>query len=158
MKKLVLTCVVSLSTLWTIALKAQSFESADDIYSHYSSMKGVMAMTFNKTMLDAVDMDFDWDNQMKHISGDIYELQFVSMDREHNSPTHIRDINTALSKLALREINIPKEKGETDLRYLKIYGDKQGDYYRNIYMLILTDGNTGIFVSVNGKLRVNPKS
>lgn len=153
MKKIILlTAALSLGIFATTF--GQTIPEVDKIYSKYSSGDGVLALTLNKEMLDAVDMDFDWNDQMKHMTGDIYHVKFITFSEGAQSTIKVKELSNALSGLSLKEIPFPEDKTETDLRYAKIYGDKHGEYYHNVIMLILTEDNTGLFVAVNGKLKV----
>lgn len=153
MKKIILlTAALSMGIIATSL--GQTIPEVDKLYSNYSSGEGVLALTLNKEMLDAVDMDFDWNEQMKHMTGDIYQIKFITFTEGSQSTKKVKELSSALSKLSLKEINLPEDKSETDLRYAKIYGDKHGQYYHNVIMLILTEDNTGLFVAVNGKLKV----
>lgn len=153
MKKIILlTAALSLGIFATSF--GQTLTEVDKLYNSYSSGEGVLALTLNKEMLDAVDMNFDWNEQMKHMTGDIYQIKFITFTEGSQSSKKVKELSSALSKLSLKEINLPEDKAETDLRYAKIYGDKHGQYYHNVIMLLLTEDNTGLFVAVNGKLKV----
>lgn len=153
MKKIILlTAALSLGIFATSF--GQTLPEVDKLYNSYSSGEGVLALTLNKEMLDAVDMNFDWNEQMKHMTGDIYQIKFITFTEGSQSSKKVKELSSALSKLSLKEINLPEDKAETDLRYAKIYGDKHGQYYHNVIMLLLTEDNTGLFVAVNGKLKV----
>lgn len=153
MKKTVLI-TAALSLCLAFSSTAQTLPEVEQLYSRHSSGEGVFAMNLNKEMLDAVDMDFDWDDQMKHITGDIYQVKFITFSESKLATTKIRELDAEMKKLSLKEIKIPADKTDSDLKFARIFGDKHGEYYKNVVMLILTEENIGFFVALNGNLKV----
>lgn len=153
MKKLaalILGLVVSTATF------AQDHEGLRDLLDRYSDMEGAFGMTLNQRMLDAVDVDVEWEDQMKHISGDIYQVRFIMFSDEDKAPYHIRELDKAISRLGFKEI--PLETTEDDIEMIRTYGFKKDGYYRTIQFLLLDDDHTGYLMSVKGKLKVKSAS
>lgn len=151
-KTILLTAALCLSL--ALSSFGQTLPEVDKIYSNYSSGDGVFSMSLNKEMLDAVDMDFDWNEQMKHVTGDIHQIKFITFSDSKNASDKIRKLDGELKSLSLKEIQVPKDKSDTDVRFARLFGDKHGDYYKNVVMLVLTEDNIGFFVAVNGNLKV----
>jgi len=151
-KTILLTAALSIGL--ALGLSGQSLPEVDELYNDYSSGDGVMAMSLSHEMLDAVDLDFDWDEQMKHLSGDIYQIKFITFSESQDATKKIRSLDGKLGKLTLKEIKVPMDKSDTDLRFARIYGKKDNGYYENVVLLALTEDNIGFFVAINGKLKV----
>lgn len=64
--------------LATLLLPAQS--KSHKIYDTFSGKEGVTNFSFNKNMIDAVDIDLNDENQ--HVSGDLHEIRFLSYNPE----------------------------------------------------------------------------
>ncbi|MGM0621767.1 MAG: DUF4252 domain-containing protein [Bacteroidota bacterium] len=64
--------------LASLLLSAQS--KSDKIYDTFSGKEGVTNFSFNKNMIDAVDIDLNDKNQ--HVSGDLHEIRFLSYNPE----------------------------------------------------------------------------
>ncbi|SHJ74034.1 protein of unknown function [Tangfeifania diversioriginum] len=64
--------------LASLLLSAQS--KSDKIYDTFSGKEGVTNFSFNKNMIDAVDIDLNDENQ--HVSGDLHEIRFLSYNPE----------------------------------------------------------------------------
>ena len=149
--------LLTIALAFGIALTAsgQSMPEVDDLYNKYSTEDGVFSMNLNHEMLDAVDMDFDWDDQMKHITGDIYHIKFITFTDSKIASRKIRELDDRLKQLALKEIKFPADKTDTDVRFARLLGDKHGNIYKNVVMLLITEDNIGFFVAINGNLKVN---
>lgn len=132
---------------------AQSTEELSSLYQKYGSTKGAFAMSLNKEMMDVVDVDLDWNDQMKHVSGDIYEVKFIVFTNEESVDNEkaIKEINRSLQKMNL--VEIPLEADDSDIKYLKVYGLKKKGFYRKVHFLMYSDDNA-VFFSVLGKLKV----
>lgn len=138
--------------------QAQSSSQMDELYSRYSTGDGVFAMSLNKEMLDAVDMDFDLDDHLKNVSGDIYRVKFISFTDKKISAVRLKRLDTDIAATGLEEMQLPTEEGLEDLKFFKVYGESKGEYLENVYLLVLTEDETGLFLSLNGKLKITEKS
>ena len=156
MRKLIFTI---LGMAGFISLATAQDLSPDDLYDDYSERNGVFAMSLNHDLLDAVDVDFELDEKMKNISGDIYRVKFIAFGEEANASKAIKSMSSELRKTDVREIPLPKDMEDEDLEYIRLFGEKDGDYYKNLYLLILSDdGETGLYLAVNGKLKIKKAS
>ncbi len=134
---------------------AQNQEKVDNLYRKYSSGDGVFAMSLNHDMLDAIDLDFDWQDQMKNVSGDIHHLKFIAFSEESSPLVKIKTLSSEISRTGIKTIPLPADADVDDLQDIKIYGERTGGYYENVYMLLVTDdGRNGIFLAINGKMKI----
>lgn len=135
---------------------SQNDQSSQKIFRKYSDYKGAISYSLNKTMLDALDVDLDYKDHMKNISGDIHRLSFIVFD--DNSPGS-KIINTLVRDIKKEGfINVPIEIEESDLQVLKIYGIKKNGFYSNVFILVLDDDDQAYFLAVNGKLKIKTKA
>ncbi len=156
MRKLILTSVLLLGS---ISLVLAQSKVAANIYSDYADGEDVLSMSLNYDLVDILDLDLDIDDQMRHISGDVYQVKFIAFGDEASPKKSISAIDQELARSSLKEIDLPKDFDERDVDFIKFYGEKKGDYYSDICMLVLSDeGDTGVFIAVFGKIKIRSKS
>jgi hypothetical protein len=81
--------------LASLLLTAQS--KSDKIYDTFSGKEGVTNFSFNKNMIDVIDINLDDENQ--HVSGDIHEIRFLSCNPEKSELTGPGFIKKAIALL-----------------------------------------------------------
>lgn len=156
MKKLILSSVIVLGSL-SISM-AQS-EVATDIYNQYSDTEDALAFNLNYDMVDILDIDMELNDQMKHISGDVYQIKFIAFGDDSRPGKIISDIARKLAFSDLEELPLPKDAEDEEYSLLKFYGERKGNYFSDICMVILSDdGETGAFIAVNGKIKIRRES
>ena len=67
MKKLLILALVYATTLTAFAQKKNA---AQEIYDKLEQEEDVLALSFNKQMLDAIDTDVEWGGSMRYLKGD----------------------------------------------------------------------------------------
>lgn len=156
MKKLILSSVIALGSISTMI--GQS-EVAAEIYQEYSDMDDVLSMSLNYDLIDVLDIDLDINDQLRHISGDVYQVKFIAFGDESSPGKSLAAIDRKLASSDLLELPVPEEAEDEEYRLLKFYGVKKGSYYSDICMLMLSDdGETGVFITVNGKIKIRSAS
>ena len=156
MKKLILSSVIILASL-SIGI-AQS-KVASEIYNQYSDTEDALAMSLNYDMVDILDIDMELNDQMKHISGDVYQIKFIAFGDETKPGKIISEITRKLAFSDLEELPLPDDAEDEDYSLLKFYGKRNGGYYSDICMVILSDdGESGAFIAVNGKIKIRRES
>jgi len=148
MKKLLtLTCILLLS----IALKAQDRPS-DKLFEKMALKQGVTMMSFSKSMLDAVNLNFDQDesDSESHVTGDLTLVKLIIYKApENEEPMDFRATTLQylpLSKYKKIEDDEPEEN--VDIRVLR-KGKKVSECH------ILFQGETnGVLLSFFGDFKI----
>ncbi len=154
MKNLIAFC---LALAFTLSASAQSSAQLDKLYNSYSSGEGIMSFTLNKEMLDAVDLDFDWKEQLRHLDGDIYQLRMITFSEKSNPGKQIASLQNELHNAGLRPIEIPEHAADGQLEgEIQLFAHQKGQYYDQVYLLLLSDDRKmALFVAINGKLTLS---
>ncbi len=153
MKKLILSSAVALGIVSTMVGQSQV---TANIYQEYSDKKDVLSMSLNYPLMDILDIDLDINDQLRHIRGDVYQVKFIAFGDESNPGKSLGMIDRKLASSDLVELRVPEDMDEEEYRLLKFYGVKNGSYYSDICMLMLDDdGETGVFIAVNGKIKIH---
>lgn len=156
MKKLILSSIIVLGSF--SMLMAQS-KVASGIYQEYADKEDVLAMSLNYDLIDILDMDLDMNDHMKHVSGDIYQVKFILFGDETEHRGNLKNILKELSSSALEEIEIPEDADDSEYGMVRFFGEKKGSYYSDICMILISDdGETGLFIAVNGKIKIRRQS
>ena len=133
---------------------AQDKEAFLDSYNDYANRKDAFALTINKQMMDAVDLDIDWKEQMKHISGDIHQLRFIVFGEDDNGTKIVQSFASRILKAGYPELRVDLDEDEDEIRYFKVFGKKMNGYYKDVHILMQDDDGRAYFFSINGKLKV----
>tara|TARA_R110002072_G_scaffold195571_1_gene352913 strand:+ start:233 stop:694 length:462 start_codon:yes stop_codon:yes gene_type:complete len=149
MKKL-LTVFIALT--FSLGSYAQDEAKFKEVFSKYASRDDAFSLTLNKKMLDAIDMDFDFEDQIKHVSGDIHQIRFIVFGEEEEGASLIRSFSKEVYALGFKRI--PFEFEDSDLQVFKMYGNKEGGYFTNIHLFVLDENFRAYFISIKGKLKI----
>jgi len=149
MKKQILFLTLS---LFGFLAQAQDKDKLYALINEYSQRDGSFALSLNKDMLDAVDLDFDLDEHMKHISGDIYEVKLLLFSEDDQSKKLISRLDAGIKESGFKPIDF--EPKDPDLKFFQIYGHHKKKVFDNIQILTLTETNNVIMLAINGKLKV----
>lgn len=82
MKQIFLTFLLALITLFCFA-QSKSYK----MYDAFANKDGVSSFTFSKNMIDAINLDLDDDGDKKQVTGDLYQVRFMSYNPEKGSLT-----------------------------------------------------------------------
>jgi len=137
--------------LASLLLPAQS--KSDKIYETFSGKEGVTNFSFNKNMIDVVDIDLNDENQ--HVSGDIHEIRFLSYNpgKGELSGKAFAEKATALLPSAYKKYEDP-EDDDSDAEIWLLGKRKK---YSECHVFIKNeDGNGNRFIiSFYGDFNVN---
>jgi len=106
----------------TISLKAQDRPS-DRLFEKMALKQGITMMSFSKTMLDAVNLNFDDDegDEENNVTGDLHEVKLIIYKApENEEPMAFRE--TTLSYLPLskyKKIEDDDPEQDVDIRVLR---------------------------------------
>ncbi|UTW62139.1 DUF4252 domain-containing protein [bacterium SCSIO 12741] len=126
MKSIVLFLLLALS----LNLAAGGKSKSDAIYDQYNGQDGVLAMSFSKTMLDAVDLDVEWKEQMKYVQGDLSQIRMMLLSDNRVEDGSIKKIIRSFKKSGYEEVWIENE-GE----------DENGEPEDDLLLMVKRDGN-----------------
>lgn len=151
-----------LSSIMTMSFMASSLAQAgvsSRIYQQYADDEDVLSMSLNYDLIDILDLDIDVDDQLRHLSGDVYQVKFLAFGDEAAASKTLKAIDRELAGSSLELLEIPAKAEDEDFRLLKFYGYKKGGYYSDVCMLLLSDdGETGVFIAVYGKIKIRRAS
>tara|TARA_Y100000768_G_C23931989_1_gene660559 strand:- start:582 stop:1028 length:447 start_codon:yes stop_codon:yes gene_type:complete len=116
--KAVLTLLFSL--LFSFISNAQKFD-AQEVYNAYEAQENVLVMSFNKEMEDAIDMDFDYKEQIKNVEGDVSFLKMMVSINDETSKGIAKEIEQ-LMKHANYSMKMIDDEDQTVTMYLKQKG------------------------------------
>ncbi len=149
MKKLF---IILLAFSASFSIQAQDETKFKEVFGKYAARDDAFSLSLNKKMLDAIDMDFDFKDQIKHISGDILQIKFIVFGEEEEGAKLIQSFSKEVYALGFKRI--PFDIEDTELQVFKMYGNKEGDYFKNIHLFVLDKNFRAYFISINGKLKI----
>ena len=77
MKKLVILGLIAASSLTATAQKSNA---AQVIYDELEQNDDVFTLSFNKKMIDAIDTDVEWGDELRYLKGDLEKVQIMLID------------------------------------------------------------------------------
>ncbi len=143
--------LLTFSLLGSIVM-AQDKSKLYDLIDNYSQREGAFALSLNRNMLDAVDLDFDLEEHMKNVSGDIHEIKLLVFSRTDEAHKLVKKLDAGIAKAGFERQDFELE--ESDLRFFRIYGNNKGKTFENVQILAHTEDNNVIMLAINGKLKV----
>lgn len=72
--------IIAISLISVCYAKAQS--KSDKMYDTFSGKDGISNFSFSKNMIDAIDLDLGDDENEKKVTGDLYQISFISYNPE----------------------------------------------------------------------------
>lgn len=148
--------LLSLALVLVTALGAAGQTGPEDIYQRYSEDDGVMAISIPRFLLENIDLDVDLEDQVRELDGEIEKIRLLIFSEDSEPEKHIRRIDSDLRKQKLEEIDPTHKPDPDDLSYLRIYGQRQGDHYKNIYLLLISDdGEIALFAALSGRIKIS---
>lgn len=141
-------------SLPVLSLPAQDTDGFEEAFARYAHRRDAVSFTLTKTLLDVVDLDLEWEEQIRHVTGDIYQVRFILFDEDdrhamivQNFAQHIRDLGYETIRFEDDELK--------DLQYFKVFGKRSKGYYHQLHVLLRDEDGRAYFFSVDGKLRVS---
>ena len=145
--KTLLTTALLMATM--LAAVAQKSNAAQAIYDDLQGHENVTSLSLNKTMLDAIDTDFDLNDQTKHIKGDINSVKLLLVDDDIESPKTMSQIRKKLGKLGYKEVDID-EKSEKANNHVWLFSNKKGSRFTEAHFVVQDEDGSGVLLSVYG--------
>ncbi len=146
--------IVALLCLFLGTGNAQDRSGFSNVFDTYSQRENTVSFNLNKTMLDAVDIDLEWEEKMRHVSGDIHRLRFLAFDKNDESSKIVKSLDQKIRDLGYPVIPFKPDLDTDDIKQFKLYGVKEGAYYKQVHLLLQDDEGRAFLISVDGKLKV----
>lgn len=144
--------IIVLAFSASFSAQAQDETKFKEVFGKYAARDDAFSLSLNKKMLDAIDMDFDFKDQIKHVSGDIHQIKFIVFGEKEEGSKVIKSFSKEVYSLGFKRI--PFDVEDNDLQIFKMYGNKENGYFTNIHLFILDKNFKAYFISINGKLKI----
>lgn len=121
-----------------------------DIHTQYASKQGVMAFSFSKDMIEALDFDIDVNDKMKYVKGDLSSIKFLAFGdkSESNSIQLVKD----LKKSGYEKIKWEgDDEGDSNVI---LYVDRNGKRFSEIHFITLLNEKPKAMISFYGDITV----
>ncbi|MGB0391716.1 MAG: DUF4252 domain-containing protein [Salibacteraceae bacterium] len=141
--------IISILALTSISLLGFSGGKSEKIHEEFASKQGVVSMTFSKEMLEAFDLDFDWQKALMNFSGDFAKIKILFLSGQN---AYTADIQKRLKKYGYKQVDL-EGNNEADLQ---IYTDKKRKEFNEIHLMSTGEGS-GMLISVFGKFVITDK-
>ncbi len=148
MKKLLTTALLA-ATTW--AAVAQKSNAAQVIYDDLQGNANVTALSLSKQMLDAIDSDFDLNDQTKHLKGDISSIKVLLVNDDASVAKTIADIRKKLGKLGYREIDLDDDaEPAAGGKQVWAYSNKKSSRFTEAHFVVQDGAGAGVLLSIYG--------
>lgn len=136
-------------------LSAQSDEQVDEIYRHYARAQETMSFSFNKQMLNAIDLDLEWENYTKEVEGDFETIRMIIFTEQAAGKRSLALIQRKLKDWGYQQIELPEDEKQENLTLLAL---KENGRYRHVFALIKDrDESEAMLLAFTGNLIVKNK-
>lgn len=151
MKTLMLSLILATTTLFVAAQKSNA---ADVIYQELEDEENIFTLSLNKQMLQNIDTDLEWNDQIKYLKGDVKKVKVMLIGNEHQDKTLMKRIYKRLTKLGYKQIDLSDDTSEDDSTRVWIFSNKKGDTFTEAHFVIEDEDGSGIFMSVYGDFKL----
>jgi len=151
MKKLATLVLIAVTTF---AATAQKENAAQVIYDELEQNDDVFTMSFNKKMLESIDTDVEWGDQMRYLKGDLSKVKLMLIDESKNSSKTASYIKSKLAKLGYKLTDLPEDADDDDKDHIWLYTNKKGRRFTEAHFLIADEDGGAILLSVYGDITV----
>ncbi len=134
----------------SLAANAQKSNAAQAIYDKLEEEENVMTLSFNKKMLESIDTDIEWGDQIKYLKGDLYKVKLMLIEDGENAAKLVRYVYRQLDKLGYKRTEIKDDDHLDDDERLWVYTNRKGQEFTEAHFLIEDEDGSGIFMSVFG--------
>ncbi len=155
MKKSILIPVILAFIILATSHKvfAQDKAGFSEVFEEYAQRDNTISFTFTKELLDAVDIDVEWEEKIRNVSGDIYRMRFIAFDKKDECNKILSHLDQEIKRLGYPAIPY-NFNYSSDTHQFRMYGKKNNNYYRQVHLLIKDDDGRAFLISVDGKLKV----
>lgn len=140
----------------TLTATAQKKNAAQEIYDKLEQEDDVLTLSFNKKMIDAIDSDVEWGEEMRYLNGDLDKVKLMIIE-EGNASKIAKYIFNKLDDLGYKLTDLPKdiedERDDDDEVFL--FTNKKGSRFSEAHILVVDEEGGAIFLSVYGDINVS---
>lgn len=154
MKKLV---ILALITATSLAATAQKSNAAQVIYDELEQNDDVLTLSFNKKMLESIDTDVEWGDEMRYLKGDFEKVKIMIIDDGENSKKMASYIFKKLEKLGYKLTDLPNEDDKDKVEKVSLFTNKKGNHFTEAHFLVRDKDGGAILLSVYGNITVTDK-
>lgn len=120
-----ITTILSAAILLVSQL-AGAQSKANKMYDAFANKDGITSFTFSKNMIDAINIDLGEDGDEKQITGDLYQIRFMSYNPEKGDLSGPEFIEKAIGYLPKSAYNkFEDEADDTDTEIWLMGGKKK---------------------------------
>lgn len=151
MKKLVILALIAASSLTATAQKSNA---AQVIYDELEQNDDVFTLSFNKKMLDAIDTDVEWGEEMRYLKGDLEKVKLMLIDDGADAKKISSYIFKKLDKLGYKLADLPDDVKDDKRENVWLFTNKKGKHFTEAHFLIQDEDGGAILLSVYGDITV----
>lgn len=151
MKKLATLLLLAASSF---AVSAQKESAAQIIYDELEQRDDVFSISFNKKMLESIDTDVEWGDQMRYLKGDLMKVKVMLIDESQDAPKTVSYIKTKLHKLGYMLTRLPDDASTDKKDQVWLYTNKKGKHFTEAHFLVADEDGGAILFSVYGDITV----
>jgi len=151
MKKLLILGLIAASSLTATAQKSNA---AQVIYDELEQNDDVLTLSFNKKMLDAIDTDVEWGEEMRYLEGDLNKVKLMIIDDDADAKKIASYIYKKLDKLGYKLADLPDDVKDDKRENVWLFTNKKGKHFTEAHFLIQDEDGGAILLSVYGDITV----
>lgn len=144
MKKLFMLSALAATTFLA---RAQNNKAAEAIYDELEEQSGIFIMSFSKSMLDDIDADIEWNDQVKNLEGEISKIKLMLLGEDAKPSATLSKVKARLSKMGYKSTKLSDAESDDKVW---VYTNRKGNHFTEAHFVIFGDDGGGFFVSVYG--------
>lgn len=124
----------------------------DKIYNKYQNEQGVISMSFSKDLLNSINLDFDWNEQLMCAKGDFERAKMMVFSQEGLDSNRMSNVASDFRSLGYKHVEI-KENGKSQGH---LFIEKRGKRIKEAHF-VSGGKSEGIVISFYGDVEVTDK-
>ncbi len=139
------TIIFPLLLLFSFLASAQKYD-AQKVYNLFETQDDVIILSLKKELLDAVDLDLDIEEQLKHIEGDITYMKTLIASSKESAMAIAQDLKNEMDQLRYKVTHVNKENDSVETEGdLYMYTKSKGNKISEIHFLSINQQDSGLF-------------
>jgi hypothetical protein len=135
----------------SLAANAQKSNAVQAIYDRLEEEENVMTLSFSKKMIEDIDTDIEWGDQIKYLKGDLHKVKLMLIEDGENATKLVKYVYKQLDKLGYKRTEIKDDDEPNDDDRLWVFTNRKGKDFTEAHFLIEDEDGSGIFMSVFGE-------
>jgi hypothetical protein len=149
-----ITIILS-ATILLVSQLVRAQSKSDKMYDQFANKDGITSFTFSKNMIDAINLDLGENGEEKKITGDLFQIRFMSYSPEKGSMSGTEFIEKAIGYLPKSAYSKYEDEDKNSDTEIWLMGGKKKFQECHVFVKNENENQMKFVVSFYGDFTVN---